>query len=1255
MKHLTLSILACIITSIVLSQVNKQFDVIKSEITSFEISDDNNFIYIVDASKNTYYYDVKQRVFIPKPAIPNFPRFLNQSNQFSSNHGYQFYLPQKEKKAFSAVQQDNSLLIVNATGATIKSFALKSNDYRLSYSNTGRYLLVIQQDVFYNKSDAGAKVIDLETGKVLIDKFSYIKNQKLLDSINKGLPNPLTPHDKTLVKYGDNKFSRDMDTIFYEYQTKDGHKGVYKSFTPFQPDFGEFDKTDSKLILTGSNAFVVLDVKTGRQLLTVKMKTQLSRFLHDGNTIVSATGNQLVFYDAIKRAAVFSTSKTANNREPFNIKDMIGEINVDKAFTVVSENMKQNPKALKMFQDSINQMKKVLAGIPNADRLIDSTLTVLSESEELQNHLPAMITQSGSTVPPDEVANTYYKITSAEFNQAGTYLIIGYSAFEDDHINNINIDYTENKTYYNVINLNTGRRVENVDWNKGQIKHAAFNREGTLAMIEYGNKTSPFSMTERSLIEILRLDTESSQVISSISNSELTKAVDHNVIFSEDGKYIVITNNWRYEESLKTELYTVDGVLKSKCTIPINHIDENNAILFLPGANTIFMYHKGQRLFSIYDFSGKTLLPEYHVNTEAREASLLLSKGEEYIYIYKTAGMSNEPYCFTWDLRKNILTPVQGIAGTNIADTIQDKSGKYSLVKDGGQVMIFDQNKSFVNKFALSNYDNSPECANFSVLNNELYFTINDKLRNEFDFYSVENFRDKKNNIKNLRSKKKIVAANITRQVFVSADNGLLTFFNARSGKPVYYFEMFDEHDYFIWDTSGYYMSSSNKIVKHFKGMEKIDLEKNRPDIILKLIGSSDSILLANLDSARKIRVERNKEAGATETSQNKTTGSKPIARLKPISQSVVVHQQDFAIRLYAVDAKYKLAKVRVWIKNIPLWGINGLAINDSQSRFFDKTVHIKLSEGENTIEFEAQNENGERSNREVVRINYNPDLETKPVIHFVGAGISRYNNRFLADLNFADKDITDVAHMFKSKFPTSIIQTFLNEQATSKNLLKAKQQLLSSGIEDIVILYLSGHGTIDTSGIWHFATYDYNMPNGKRGLRFEEIESLLDSIPARKRLLIIDACYSGEIPQKYIAKKGSSQIEKTSDSNSHDDELRYTAVKKGEALAIDTSFEIFQLMFDSFGELSKGVGEHIIASSQGNQKSAENQEFKQGLMTHFLLKRLNEYNHSGTKRPLSIVELREYIINETSRASEGAQRPVARRENYEFNWTIWQ
>lgn len=97
---------------------------------------------------------------------------------------------------------------------------------------------------------------------------------------------------------------------------------------------------------------------------------------------------------------------------------------------------------------------------------------------------------------------------------------------------------------------------------------------------------------------------------------------------------------------------------------------------------------------------------------------------------------------------------------------------------------------------------------------------------------------------------------------------------------------------------------------------------------------------------------------------------------------------------------------------------------------------------------------------------------------------------------------------------PDGQIKVLLDRDATTAALRAALKDLAAkTGPDDLVMFYLASHGMPKQEGISGFGypvTYDTRLTDKSTVIDFEEIQSLLKSMPARKVMWIADTCHSG-------------------------------------------------------------------------------------------------------------------------------------------------
>ena len=111
-------------------------------------------------------------------------------------------------------------------------------------------------------------------------------------------------------------------------------------------------------------------------------------------------------------------------------------------------------------------------------------------------------------------------------------------------------------------------------------------------------------------------------------------------------------------------------------------------------------------------------------------------------------------------------------------------------------------------------------------------------------------------------------------------------------------------------------------------------------------------------------------------------------------------------------------------------------------------------------------------------------------------------------DVALVKKTVADLG------IPSSQVKVLLNQEATTASLRAALKDLVAkTGPDDLVVLYIASHGMPKQEGISGFGypvTFDTRLTDKASVIDFEEIQSQLKAMPARKVMWIADTCHSG-------------------------------------------------------------------------------------------------------------------------------------------------
>ncbi|HUR66523.1 MAG TPA: caspase family protein, partial [Chitinophagaceae bacterium] len=370
-----------------------------------------------------------------------------------------------------------------------------------------------------------------------------------------------------------------------------------------------------------------------------------------------------------------------------------------------------------------------------------------------------------------------------------------------------------------------------------------------------------------------------------------------------------------------------------------------------------------------------------------------------------------------------------------------------------------------------------------------------------------------------------------------------------------------NEQDYFIQlADQPYYAASKNalqtllfRLNDQYLSFEQFDIRLNRPDLLLAAMQGKDSLLIKAYKKAYDKRIKR---SGINTITLK--DGYKPPRSAFVNSEKIGYEQENglLTLRIHASDPLYSLAHFNIWVNEVPQYGRQGISIRQKNSKSFDTTLTIPLSSGKNELYTSVTNDAGIESYRMPLLVNYSPVVKPAETVYFIGIGIDKFQDA-KQDLQYSSKDIRDLAAAFKVKYRNKIvIDTLFDEQVTIGNIKALKRRLLQTTENDKVIISYSGHGLLNKDFDYYLSTYATNFNNPEQnGMPYDELEDLLDNIPARKKLLLIDACHSGEVDKEELVR-----IENAGKQGQLIKGIKPVVLKTdGSNLGMQNSFELMQ------------------------------------------------------------------------------------------------
>lgn len=426
--------------------------------------------------------------------------------------------------------------------------------------------------------------------------------------------------------------------------------------------------------------------------------------------------------------------------------------------------------------------------------------------------------------------------------------------------------------------------------------------------------------------------------------------------------------------------------------------------------------------------------------------------------------------------------------------------------------------------------------------------------------------------------------------------------------------------------------------------LSSFELQGNRPDKVYAAIGFSDTFMISALEQSWRTRIRR---AGFN-PDMPVDNNARPIISWSRDELPAFTSEPEIKISFVISDKQKDLNTLFIKVNGVPLQGRKGQAFLKG-TRSIALQPNIKLSEGANNISLVAVNGAGAESLEEIFDIYYEPAVKKKSRLLYIGIGVSAYSDS-LMNLRYAAKDVEDIGERIKYYFDSVKVISLLNSEATKENILGVKKLLQQTSLEDVVLLSFSGHGMIAEGKGFFFAPHEMNFKDpAASGISMEMIENLLDDIPARKRLLLLDACHSGEEWNNFIA--GGPLPDSVSATS-----LRGVKIGNKATLATAANRNSYLLMKELFSDFSRGNGAFMISAAANNEYAFEGGEWKNGVFTLSFLQSLGKLRYGGSfgsKAPIRVRDLRKRIYTRVYELTNGLQNPTSRQENGWWNWSF--
>ncbi|MBR1733291.1 MAG: SEL1-like repeat protein [Alloprevotella sp.] len=270
--------------------------------------------------------------------------------------------------------------------------------------------------------------------------------------------------------------------------------------------------------------------------------------------------------------------------------------------------------------------------------------------------------------------------------------------------------------------------------------------------------------------------------------------------------------------------------------------------------------------------------------------------------------------------------------------------------------------------------------------------------------------------------------------------------------------------------------------------------------------------------------------------------------------------------------------------------------------------VDVELPERDCTVTVYAQNRNG-YSEPASIRLHREKVSTEEARIFAVVIGVSKYGTQELPNLRYSAKDAEDFARAVAEKqghpFAEIFVKPLVDEDASRREIHEAlkwlKQEVTPT---DLCLFFFAGHGFRDEKDRFYFIPYGGGTDNLYDCFSSQEFCQAAEDIDG-KFIVFLDACYSGAL---------------------------------GERSAGGADFA------DQLRRVRNGM--LLYASSAGDTKSREDENWKNGAFTRALVEAFGGAARSDDAEGLSTNQLANYLAKRVREITKGAQRPVFKNPN---------
>ena len=422
------------------------------------------------------------------------------------------------------------------------------------------------------------------------------------------------------------------------------------------------------------------------------------------------------------------------------------------------------------------------------------------------------------------------------------------------------------------------------------------------------------------------------------------------------------------------------------------------------------------------------------------------------------------------------------------------------------------------------------------------------------------------------------------------------------------------------------------------------DAQLNRPDLVVANMVHPDTFLMQNFYRAYQKRLER---LHLSEEQFSPDSSPPAISIQNKADIPILSNSATITLKASVTDSVYGLKEIQVKNFGIPRWA---RSFSDSVYHW-EGEIEVGLASGANEIEMAATNNQGLGSLPELVYTNYRLGKK-QPELYLLAIGVSEYTQPAF-NLNYAAKDARDMASAFQSNSQYRRVNQVLltDEEATLESIQSALAGFEAAETDDVVIVYYAGQGILDKNLNYYLATHQTDFRaagQGGQSIAIGMLEDWIENLTPLRKLLIIDACHSGEIDKDILREK--LDYDPADDVKFRDAGFLQDTIPPPPGLS-----NSLDLMKELFVDLQES-GLFFISSAHGAELAVEGEEWQNGVFTYAFLNGLTtgaaDANGNGA---VTLPEIFQYVYEKVPELTGFRQRPFWRGSPPRLDFPIWK